>query len=744
MPGQRHSASQSRSSIASSAWASSPPTSVIKPNTLHKRGVQFSHLRKSSTASALTSKSRRQSLDGTANKPDAEKPLYKDSNIELLAPTSSPPSKSHGELRSRKENKSAAPPQLRIRRAKDPSREVDKEARKVSAELEKFCQEAFYRSSVSSSNRSSATEKQVGACHDTPPSSVSHQSPNKIPGPAKLSHRPLPPIPTSSSETPKTFTARELVETRNRIAARFAEANGENADYFRDVLSHLDTLLPPSMQDDHGRRVVSAPQPTPKHLDDLGYLPVISEESRLADVEDHERIGDPSKKSIDYRAITTPANLKPGEKFDHGQGVGTIRLVEASSPTPIAPLNIRKKSSSSTMTRMTMLPSHQYHAEETTGTVNRRPGARTEIPDFAIYADTDAAIPSSPPPTSTPTTAVPVSSSTAIEAPPAAKTKKRGWFRRITSEVKEDSIDSPATPTAGTPSNRLTKKTKQKSLSRPWDDLDDRITIQPPARPNFTSKNSDAALSEISEFPLRATESEKYESAPTKGEDAVRKALRKLFWRSKAEKEKEKHVKVEHGLCIGSPGDFSSSSLGGPLYEVAPSSATGRGAAPLPETQPTNWLARFLHIKPARKVLCFQVGRGRVRQEMVRLLRDWKRFGVRDVAFDRVTNIVSWRIDKVNRKCTPSLPCQNVFLIWLNANDDAADLSIKPVTIVAELFVVLEHGRRAQLAIVRFTQTRGAASSFRKVVDTLEEVMGAKGLLVEDEDKKAEMTQILA
>jgi serine/threonine-protein kinase HSL1, negative regulator of Swe1 kinase len=71
-------------------------------------------------------------------------------------------------------------------------------------------------------------------------------------------------------------------------------------------------------------------------------------------------------------------------------------------------------------------------------------------------------------------------------------------------------------------------------------------------------------------------------------------------------------------------------------------------------------------------------------------------------------------------------------------------LKIKPVTIVAELFVVLEHGRRAQLAIARFTQSRGAASSFKKVVDTLEEVMGAKGMLTEDEKKKTEMMQIIA
>ena len=71
------------------------------------------------------------------------------------------------------------------------------------------------------------------------------------------------------------------------------------------------------------------------------------------------------------------------------------------------------------------------------------------------------------------------------------------------------------------------------------------------------------------------------------------------------------------------------------------------------------------------------------------------------------------------------------------------DLKIKPVSLVAELFVVLEHGRRAQLTLVRFTQTRGAASSFRRVVEVIEDVMDAKGMLVEDEEKKVAMSAIL-
>ena len=63
-----------------------------------------------------------------------------------------------------------------------------------------------------------------------------------------------------------------------------------------------------------------------------------------------------------------------------------------------------------------------------------------------------------------------------------------------------------------------------------------------------------------------------------------------------------------------------------------------------------NWLSRFLHIKPASKTLCFQVTRGKVRGDLFRLLRDWQRFGVRDVTFDRNDNTINASVDKTNRK----------------------------------------------------------------------------------------------
>ncbi|KAK5276926.1 serine/threonine-protein kinase gin4 [Cryomyces antarcticus] len=145
----------------------------------------------------------------------------------------------------------------------------------------------------------------------------------------------------------------------------------------------------------------------------------------------------------------------------------------------------------------------------------------------------------------------------------------------------------------------------------------------------------------------------------------------------------------------------------------------GSNTANRERTDERSWFARFLHIKPASKVLCLQVGRGRARTEIVKLLRQWRQYGIRDLVFDRERNVISGRVDKVNH------------------------LQIKPVAFTAQLYVVLEHGRRVQLCLARFTQTKGAASSFRKVIDTLESVLGQRGLLVEDEAQRRDMCEVL-
>lgn len=68
---------------------------------------------------------------------------------------------------------------------------------------------------------------------------------------------------------------------------------------------------------------------------------------------------------------------------------------------------------------------------------------------------------------------------------------------------------------------------------------------------------------------------------------------------------------------------------------------------------------------------------------------------------------------------------------------------VKPVHFACEIMTVIEHGKKSPLSIARFTQEKGAASSFQKVVDTLETVLKSRGMLVSDDRKKRMMIKTL-
>lgn len=56
---------------------------------------------------------------------------------------------------------------------------------------------------------------------------------------------------------------------------------------------------------------------------------------------------------------------------------------------------------------------------------------------------------------------------------------------------------------------------------------------------------------------------------------------------------------------------------------------------------------------------------------------------------------------------------------------------------------MIEHGKRNHLSIVRFTQEKGAASSFHKVVETMNLVFSNRNLIVADKRKAKMMIKTL-
>lgn len=63
-----------------------------------------------------------------------------------------------------------------------------------------------------------------------------------------------------------------------------------------------------------------------------------------------------------------------------------------------------------------------------------------------------------------------------------------------------------------------------------------------------------------------------------------------------------------------------------------------------------NWLAKLFNVQPASKYICCAVSKRRARQEIITILREWKRFGIRDVQIDKSRNIVFGRVAAKNCK----------------------------------------------------------------------------------------------
>lgn len=70
-------------------------------------------------------------------------------------------------------------------------------------------------------------------------------------------------------------------------------------------------------------------------------------------------------------------------------------------------------------------------------------------------------------------------------------------------------------------------------------------------------------------------------------------------------------------------------------------------------------------------------------------------------------------------------------------------LRLKEVEFTAEFYTVLEHGRQANLSLVRFKQERGAASSFNKVVDTVHMILKSREMIVEEPVRAKKMSRVL-
>ncbi|KAI9722523.1 MAG: hypothetical protein M1828_004518 [Chrysothrix sp. TS-e1954] len=682
----------SRASLHSSVRAPHGQA-ISRPSSSHKRNVNFSRVRRTSSVSALP--------DRNSVKPALE---HEESRIETLQraimhehqtdiPAQAPPTRSipappsGSPIRSRKENQAGEASAKRPRRGHTNSQVIDTEARKVSTELEKYCEEVFNRSSIGSSVRTAPSNSQTA--YETPSSSFSNTN-----GPP---YGPLRPLPTPPEETPNTYMTRELAETRKRLIERLSQdANAQQNATYQDVLAQLDALLnPESAKSPITKRISSAPETRPTEY--TRHLPIISEESRP--VESEERRGG-SRLEYKHRATSGPQN-KP---LWSGQQQ-TIRVIDQSPPR-VAPLNIRKVSGKSTITRDGSRPE-----EETSGSHNSRyyggvpASPRKLVRKSSATSSLRRARDGQPP-----------LGSSEVQSNEQDVLTKKPWFKRRAQESTTDHRDTVSSGLHKHPIQPTKVPNFSHNIVRPdCDELEPQNEKDAPTTSNkqkgffgFLSKRRGPvpqnAASKSVRFDKRpssfATTDGDYPSNTSNTAVSINSA------RSRAPYFSQRGSQRYSGQSIASTNSDD--------YNPRPQKLGNRDLG-----VQRSLIARIFNIKPATKIICFNAGRGKVRQELVRLLRGWRSYGVRDVHFDRNSNLVWGRLAPGNY------------------------LGIKPVAFVVQLFAMLEDDRRNRLCIVRFTQRNGAASSFRRIADTIENVMSTRGLLVVDEGRKHAMEEKL-
>ncbi|KAF4153305.1 hypothetical protein CNMCM6069_001003 [Aspergillus lentulus] len=536
------------------------------------------------------------------------------------------------------------------------------EARKVSHELSQICEEAFNGGSLSTGCTAS-----IGS--ETPATSLSMvsagDSQNQITGSNIKSNQPS----NISRESPNTYTATELTETRRKLIQHSTQDGTENVPgYLSAVINHLDRLIAQDRIRERGKRDKTKDNGNSKYDSlqrsslDTGNLPIISEELSNSLAESEMRNGpDVTRHNAD-----SASSIRT--KRQSGDGKATIRMVPHSSQLcleEIRPLNIRKKRQSSNESPQ---PREDSKSKDETGrpirSSQRYASADSRQTRFLSELDPIQEVPKL----------------TGMSDTKTPENKKWSWFR-----------------------NRSHGSTEPK-------------TKTPPVKPIHPS-SATVIVHEIDPSvdsgPGEQTEKPKDTKGPA---DNKKGGFFKKFM-------KKRHSdNFDNGATEV---DFADTN---PLLkrptETENSFDTDKNQKPAPARPNTNgkshnWFARVFQIKPATRVVPLNTSKLKGRKDVLKLLREWKQFGMEEAHLDKANGVIRAKVGEVN--------C----------------LRLRAVDFSAEFYTVLEHGRQANLSLVRFRQERGAASSFHKVVDTLEMVLKQRGLLVEDPDRAKKMARIL-
>ncbi|KAF4449316.1 hypothetical protein F53441_7388 [Fusarium austroafricanum] len=599
----------------------------------HKRGVDFTHVRKRSTSS---NRNRSGSMPPYVTEQGStyQIEMVRSHTPEIPSLPSGVLPKSAERQETHVNTKRSSGQALRIALGSRYASEIFKEElRHFSSNIAKDCDEAFKSSLIEEDSIAGSLTEPDRTQYESTPFSFTIDAPDdSVPDVLEMpnksfSNRPLPPLPPPVPSYDDASLAPTPMGSRPSTGdSRLEEFHAEQVKVAQPVVftKHAE------------RRVVSAPAYTQKHKRNAA-LPSINEAGAVAS--DKARIVSapphtPTKKGIDrIRGIEYLSQVENSIRVVHSPG--------DESPVKIPePLNVRKKVPEADQQNATLFAQHQEPDSTSQRSVDGAPAATTPLLD-PCSNDPQAII----------------------------KKKKASWFKRsskVESEPSRESIE--------------------------WQDCNSYLTSSDGKRSDSTSTD-----------------------APTK-----KKTFSFSFWKSNKQRDSI--------MSIARPGEKEerpSLDLNGmgkthASAKVSQSKWHESGSGPVRNIEvKQNWLARLFRVKPATDHICMTISRRRARQEVTILLREWRKYGIRDIQVDKQRNIVFARVADKNF------------------------LNLKEVSFAAEIMTVIEHGKKQPLSIIRFTQERGAASSFHRVVDTMGMIFETRALVVPDRNKRKMMIKTL-
>lgn len=569
-----------------------------------------------------------------------------------------------------------------VRKVRDSDYTWREDTRKVSHELSQICEEAFNGGSVSTIRTASA-----GSGYETPATPVSMASPEQA-HPVATAFPPKAP-----TEPPRSYNIKELTETRRKLVEHSRGRKDNIPVYLSGVISHLDRLI----EED---QAVNGPQRSPDTATSQDAFVAPPVDASLPVINEELASPAPSPIETSTSAPKAPASLGVSQG---GDTRATIRMVPHSSFRSIEevkPLTIRKKKPSKLVS--------------------------SDVEDFLAGGSniTDRA-------TSTGSRQPPFSNLEPIEEAPlspkkyssvGSQSKKWSWFKH-----RSQGLDNPPV---------LPPKDIHPIIPSGSTIVHKPITLEPTSPPPAVNTKS---------VSTRKTSMERFGGAflkklmtkkPNKNtQDYVAgmliPAISDLVTDRISEKADEPPTtsfKDHHqSNCMGFADSESS-------FEADdPRSAFRSKRRSLANH---NWFARVFQIRPATQVIALNTSKAKGRKELYKLLREWRDYGMEDVYLDKSNSIVHGRVCEAN--------CESDRLKYAaNHTYSNAVLHLREVEFTAEFYTVLEHGRQANLSLVRFKQERGAASSFTKVVETVHSTLKRRGMVVEDPSRAKKMSRVL-